>query len=314
MVKFVWRFESEVFLLWVVYYIDYCVLKRVVYEVKDGVDGEEGAWRFLNALRDEIVKVNGFYVMKECVLRERLDVLEMDIWSDSVDVMVLWRVKKMFVREFYFELSELREFVVLNYIVVVKVVKKFNKNCNCSENVVSILSELLMFYLFGLVKLVIRIEMFVVYAASTKSVKVFEDFICLVCEEVLSNFVVLLMCRYKFCFKCIINSVLLVSMLFIMMVSVMNLNDIVNFVETGFFIMKTSVSKVVLFFGCCLVCCVKEDCKIDGWMFKLDLNLDEFICNFNDRDLDTDADEFDADMLMIFVVAGFVLDESVLDV
>ena len=69
-------------------------------------------------------------------------------------------------RDFYPELSELREFVVLNYTAVVKAVKKFNKNCNRSENAVTILSEAPMFYSLGLAKLVTRTEMLAVHAAT----------------------------------------------------------------------------------------------------------------------------------------------------
>mgnify|MGYP003305402044 FL=1 len=314
MVKFARRLESEAFPSWAAHYIDYRALKRVVYEAKDGADGEEGARRFLNALRDEIVKANGFYATKERALRERLDALETDIRSDSVDATALRRAKKTLVREFYPELSELREFVVLNYTAVVKAVKKFNKNCNRSENAVSILSESPMFYSLGLAKLVTRTEMLAVHAAPTKSAKVLEDSICPVCEEVLSNPVVLPTCRHKFCFKCIINSAPSASTPLITTASVTNLNDIANLAETGSPIMKTPASKVALFPGRCPVCRAKEDRKIDGRMFKPDSNLDELIRNFNDRDLDTDADELDADMLMTPAAAGSASDESASDV
>ena len=315
MVKFARRLESEAFPSWAAHYIDYRALKRLVYEAKDGADDEEGARRFLNALRDEIVKANEFYAATERALRERLDALEADIRSDSVDATALRKAKKTLVREFYPELSELREFVVLNYTAVVKAVKKFNKNCNRSENAVSILSESPMFYSLGLAKLVTRTEMLAVHAAPTKSAKMLEDSICPVCEEVLSNPVVLPTCRHKFCFKCIINSAPSAGTPLITTASVTNLNDIANLAETGSPIMKTPASKVALFPGRCPVCRAKEDRKIDGGMFKPDSNLDELIRNnFNDRDLDTDADELDADMLMTPAAAGSASDESASDV
>jgi len=183
MVKFGRRLDSEARAAWAGRYIDYRTLKRLLYEAKED---EALAGAFLSTLREEIAKANDFYTSTERALKEKLDAIEGDIRNDVEDAVALRRAKKALLRDIYPELSELREFVVLNYTAVVKAVKKFNKNCNKSENAVSILSESPMFYSLGLAKLVTRTEMLAVHVAPKKS-KMLEDSICPVCEEVLSN-------------------------------------------------------------------------------------------------------------------------------
>ena len=293
MVKFGRRLASEAFPSWAEHYIDYRALKKLVYVAKeDGAKDDEEA--FLRALRGEIQKSNAFYADKENRLKEQLDALEVTIRSEhaSDDEATLRRAKRALVREFYPELSELREFVVLNYTAVVKAVKKFNKNCNRSENAVSILSEYSMFYSLGLAKLVTRTEMLAVHAGPTENARQLEDAICPVCDEVLSNPVVLPSCRHKFCFKCIINAAPSAGTPLITTSSVQDLSEL-NEVDSP--IMKTPAQKVGLFPGRCPVCRVKDDKNVDGRMFKPDSNLDELIKrNFSEQDLaDTDAEELD---------------------
>lgn len=202
------------------------------------------------------------------------------------------RAKKTLVRDFYPELSELREFVVLNYTAVVKAVKKFNKNCNRSENAVTILSEAPMFYSLGLAKLVTRTEMLAVHAAPTKSGKMLEDSICPVCDEVLSNPVVLPFCKHKFCFKCIIAAAPTAGAPLITSSSINNIDDIAQLAEVGSPIMKTPASRVALFPSRCPVCKTKDAHTRTTGMFRPDSHLDELIrTNFKDEDLDEESSD-----------------------
>ena len=304
MVKFGRRLDSESRAAWAGRYIDYRALKRLVYEAREE---EARAGAFLTTLREEIAKANDFYAMTERTLREKLDGIEGDIRNDVEDAVALRKAKKALLRDIYPELSELREFVVLNYTAVVKAVKKFNKNCNKSENAVSILSESPMFYSLGLAKLVTRTEMLAVHVAPKKSAKMLEDSICPVCEEVLSNPVELPGCKHRFCFKCIINTTPAAATPLITTSSVNNFSDIANLAETGSPIMKTPASKITMFPGRCPVCKAKDDAAAKtGSRFQPDSHLDEFIRNnFNEADLETDADdaedaepEVDADILI----------------
>jgi len=224
-------------------------------------------------------------------LKERLDALEADLRNDNSDEMLLKRAKKMLVKEFYPELSELREFVVLNYTAVVKAVKKFNKNCNRKENAVSILSESPMFYSLGLAKLVTRTEMLTVHAAPKTKTKMLEDSICPVCEDVLSNPVVLPHCKHKFCFKCIINAAPSASA---PLITTSSATDLSNLSELESPLMKTPAQRVAMFPGRCPVCKSRDENHGTGHIFQPDPTLDDFIkSHFNDGDLDTDADDLD---------------------
>lgn len=292
MVKFGRRLDSEARDGWTGKYIDYRALKRLVYEAKADADREAA---FLEAVRSEIGKANAFYAETEKGLRERLDAVEVDIRRDAADATAIRKAKKALLRDIYPELSELREFVVLNYTAVVKAVKKFNKNCGKNENAVSILSESPMFVSLGLAKLVTRTEMLAVHVAPKKSAKVLEDSICPVCEDVLSNPVELPGCKHRFCFKCIINSTPASSTPLITTSSVTNLSDIAQLAETGSPIMKTpSTNRVTMFPGRCPVCKAKDDASArTGSRFKPDSHLDDFIKNnFNDADYEaTDVDD-----------------------
>jgi len=236
------------------------------------------------------VQANAFYCEREKSLKQRLDALEADLRSDGSDAALLKRSKKVLVKEFYPELSELREFVVLNYTAVVKAVKKFNKNCNRKENAVSILSASPIFYSLGLAKLVTRTEMLAVHAAPPTSSKVLEDSICPVCEDVLSNPVVLPHCKHKFCFKCIINAAPSASAPLITTNSVTVLSDL-----TDSPLMKTPANRVAMFPGRCPVCKSLDANHGTRDMFEPDSTFDEFIkSHFSDIDLETNVDDVKA--------------------
>ena len=107
------------------------------------------------------------------------------------------------VKEVCPELGWLREYVVLNYTAVVKAVKKGNKNLGHSTQAVQLLAGEPIFSSLGLAKLVERAEMLTVHAAPASERKI-ADYVCPLCDEVLSN-PVMLPCEHRFCFKCITN-------------------------------------------------------------------------------------------------------------
>ena len=107
------------------------------------------------------------------------------------------------VKEVCPELGWLREYVVLNYTAVVKAVKKGNKNLGHSTQAVQLLAGEPIFSSLGLANLVERAEMLTVHAAPASERKI-ADYVCPLCDEVLSN-PVMLPCEHRFCFKCITN-------------------------------------------------------------------------------------------------------------
>jgi glycerophosphoryl diester phosphodiesterase len=113
--------------------------------------------------------------------------------------------QRTLVKEVCPELGWLREFVVLNYTAVVKAVKKGNKNLPGLINVsaVRLLAGEPIFSSPRLAKLVERAEMLTVHAAPASERKI-ADYVCPLCDEVLSN-PVMLPCEHRFCFKCITN-------------------------------------------------------------------------------------------------------------
>lgn len=144
-------------------------------------------------------QANSFYSSKEEELRVVIDELERDL--RSADPSREQAARKKLVTEVCPELGSLREYVVLNYTAVVKAVKKSNKNLGQNIHAVQLLAGEPIFCSLGLAKLVTRAEMLTMHAAPESERKI-DDFCCPICEEVLSN-PVILPCKHRFCFKCI---------------------------------------------------------------------------------------------------------------
>jgi len=144
-------------------------------------------------------QANRFYTSKEEELRVVIDELERDL--RSADPSREQAAREKLVTEICPELGSLREYVVLNYTAVVKAVKKSNKNLGQNIHAVQLLAGEPIFCSLGLAKLVTRAEMLTMHAAPESERKI-DDFCCPICDEVLSN-PVILPCKHRFCFKCI---------------------------------------------------------------------------------------------------------------
>ena len=144
-------------------------------------------------------QANRFYTSKEEELRVVIDELERDL--RSADPSREQAAREKLVTEICPELGSLREYVVLNYTAVVKAVKKSNKNLGQNIHAVQLLAGEPIFCSLGLAKLVTRAEMLTMHAAPESERKI-DDFCCPICDEVLSN-PVILPCNHRFCFKCI---------------------------------------------------------------------------------------------------------------
>jgi glycerophosphodiester phosphodiesterase len=132
-------------------------------------------------------------------LGAKLDALERELRSN--DPSREKRAQRMLVKEVCPELGWLREYVVLNYTAVVKAVKKGNKNLGHNTHAVQLLAGEPIFCSLGLAKLVTRAEMLTVHAAPASERRI-ADYCCPICDEVLSN-PIMLPCTHRFCFKCI---------------------------------------------------------------------------------------------------------------
>ena len=129
----------------------------------------------------------------------KLDELEREL--RSADPKREKAAQKTLVKRVCPELGWLREYVVLNYTAVVKAVKKGNKNLGHTTQAVQLLAGEPIFCSLGLAKLVTRAEMLTVHAAPASERRM-EDYCCPICDEVLSN-PIMLPCAHRFCFKCI---------------------------------------------------------------------------------------------------------------
>mmetsp|Transcript_34227 Transcript_34227/g.83843 ORF Transcript_34227/g.83843 Transcript_34227/m.83843 type:complete len:1297 (+) Transcript_34227:128-4018(+) len=196
MVKFGRRLVSERNNDWAEHYVAYKGLKKLVYIAREDPTKEKA---YTDGLKYEIDKANAFYTAKEQDLRVKLDELEHEL--RSADPVREKAAQHTLVKEVCPELGCLREYVVLNYTAVVKAVKKGNKNLGHTTHAVQLLAGEPIFCSLGLAKLVSRAEMLTVHAAPAAEKKM-ADYCCPICEEVLSN-PVILPCKHRFCFKCI---------------------------------------------------------------------------------------------------------------
>ena len=157
-----------------------------------------------NVLFCPCTEANAYYIYKEEELNVRLGKLECEL--RSADPLREKMAQQTLVKEVCPELGFLREYVVLNYTAVVKIVKKGNKNLGQTTHAVQLLADEPIFCSSGLAKLVTRAEMLTVHAAPAAERKM-ADHCCPICDEVLSN-PIILPCKHRFCFKCITSATL----------------------------------------------------------------------------------------------------------
>ncbi len=123
--KFGKRLEAEAERRWLESYVDYKALKKAI--KKDISEGDLGNAEFRCVISSELDKVDAFYNAQESFLEYRMGAFlekgkEMK-GSDSIEKELLDTF-----RELKSDVHELNKFVLLNYIAVVKAVKKRNRH------------------------------------------------------------------------------------------------------------------------------------------------------------------------------------------
>eukprot|EP00890_Picochlorum_soloecismus_P001835 jgi/Picsp_1/2652/NSC_00882-R1_ctd small phosphatase-like protein len=224
--KFGKRLESEAERRWVDYYIDYKGLKR---SIKVDIEhGDTESRVFKDLLKVELQKVSSFYLSQESLVSCDLEKFVEDVVQYKIrqkgteneniskgnDSSPDWkeaygRLKK--------EVRDLNKFVLLNYVAVVKAVKKRNRHIKStlfegngkvvSMKAVDILTSQYFFTSLKLAAMITRLEILSKQLPGDESMDIddaLEEYSCPICLNVLRNPVVL-SCAHKFCWGCIVT-------------------------------------------------------------------------------------------------------------
>lgn len=186
--KFGKRLRRECHAEWVTYYLDYKDLKKTIKTIV-ATGGDTGT--FLNALDTELEKLNDFFCGRVALFEEMFPFMagRLEQGDAKIDSFMQWCEG----------LDHLRKYVVLNYIAVRKIVKKFDKNTSSITLVPPILARQPFYNSLSLARLITKTEILV---AKHNGTNLADSFLCPVCLEILHAPVVL-SCAHIFCWSCL---------------------------------------------------------------------------------------------------------------
>ncbi|KAA6419636.1 MAG: CTD small phosphatase 2-like [Trebouxia sp. A1-2] len=189
--KFGKRLASEASRRWRPFYLDYKTVKRAIQH--DVRARDPSGPQFAAAIQQELERINAFYSEQEQQLETFNTAARLHLLSSEV--------------------IDLRKFVVLNYIAVIKAYKKRNRHlqaaCKDSTAVavdaVDLLSQQYFFTSTKLASLATEAEIMTKEMGQAEEpAEVLQDYQCAICLGVLHNPVVLT-CAHRFCWGCLVT-------------------------------------------------------------------------------------------------------------
>jgi hypothetical protein len=194
--KFGKRLVRQAHSEWVVYYLNYKELKLQLQRSLSEGDLEGKAWN--QFLKEELQRINKFFVDKESLLVRQYSLLEQQLEASTENISSLSNSFERYCRT----LEIMRYYVVLNYMAIYKIIKKRNKTLkSCAPiDFTKILVDQPFYKSIKLARLTVKTELFAL-KIMPKEISV-QNFTCPICLDVLCNPVVL-SCTHRFCWSCL---------------------------------------------------------------------------------------------------------------